>query len=242
MSLETATEPRAGIRAAPLTLADVTVSVPEPGGGEMRILDITRLGIAPGEMVGIAGPSGAGKTTLLHVIAGLLLPSTGAVSWGQDKVNARSETLRDRWRRLHVGFVFQDFALVPELGILGNILLPATFAAWHIPPQMRRDANRLAEGMGLTKLTRPVAALSRGEQQRVAVARALIGKPALLLADEPTASLNAQNGDAVAATLLEGARANGATLIAISHDGALLSRLGRVIRLDGGRIEKDGRP
>jgi ABC-type lipoprotein export system ATPase subunit len=156
-------------------------------------------------------------------------------------VSVRSEAARDRWRRRNASLVFQDFALVPELSLMDNILLPATFGAWRIAPQIRRQAAVLAESMGLTKLRTRAASLSRGEQQRVGVARALLGKPALLLADEPTASLDEEKGAAVAALLLEGARSNGATFIAVSHDAALLASLDRVIRLEGGRIAEDRR-
>jgi putative ABC transport system ATP-binding protein len=229
-------------RAEPLTLDGVAVTVPEPGGGELRILDIPALRIPPGQSVGIAGPSGAGKTTLLHLIAGLLLPSTGSVQWGTETVNVRSEAARDRWRRRMAGLVFQDFALVPELSVLDNIVLPASFHNWRVPPAARSEAAALAGRMGLAKLSARVASLSRGEQQRVAVARALFGKPALLLADEPTASLDIENGAIVAAMLLDGARANGATLVAVSHDAALLTGLDRVIRLASGRIVEDSAP
>ena len=227
------------MRAAPLTLDGVTVTVPEPGGTRITILDIPALHISPGESVGIAGPSGAGKTSLLHVIAGLLLPSTGTVRWEDDVVSVRSEEARDRWRRHSAGLVFQDFALVPELSVLNNILLPATFGAWRIPAALRSEAAALTERMGLAKRHARVASLSRGEQQRVAVARALLPKPALLLADEPTASLDAESGAAVIAMLLDGTRERGATFIAVSHDSALLARLDRVIRLEGGRIVED---
>ena len=186
----------------------------------MHILDVPALQVPPGQRLGITGPSGAGKTTLLHVIAGLLLPSAGAVRWGDEAVNVRSEGMRDRSRRRTVGLVFQDFALVPELSVHENILVPATFAKPHAR----------------------VASLSRGEQQRVAIARALLGQPALLLADEPTASLDGENGVAVSNLLLDGARAAGATLVVISHDAALLSRLDRIIRLEGGRIVEDCAP
>ena len=116
-------------RAAALTLDGVAVTVAEPGGRRMSILDIPVLRIPPGQSLGIAGPSGAGKTTLLHVIAGLVLPQSGAVRWGGETVTSLAGEARDRWRRRHAGFVFQDFALVPEMSVLENILLPATFTS-----------------------------------------------------------------------------------------------------------------
>lgn len=245
MPFTAAPDPAARVRpgrAAPLTLDGITVTVPESGGGAMRILDIPSLHILAGQSIGLAGPSGAGKTTLLHLIAGLLLPSTGVVAWGANTVNIRSEGARDRWRRREVGLVFQDFALVPELSVLDNIVLPASFRNWRVPPALRSDAAALAERLGLAKPSARVASLSRGEQQRVAVARALFGKPALLLADEPTASLDIESGATVAAMLLDGARASGATLIVVSHDAALLAGLDRIIRLESGRIIGDSAP
>lgn len=225
----------------PLTLDGITVTVPEPGGG-LRILDIPALHIPPGQSIGIAGPSGAGKTTLLHLIAGLLPPSTGVVRWGADAITVRSEAARDRWRRRMAGLVFQDFALVPELGAVENILLPVSFGSWRAPHAAWSEAAALALRLGLAKPSARVASLSRGEQQRVALARALFGKPALLLADEPTASLDTENGAIVAAMLIDSARASGATLVAVSHDAALLARLDRVIRLEAGRIVEDSAP
>lgn len=230
------------VRAAPLTLEGIAVTVPEPGGGGMRILDVPALHIPPGQRLGIAGPSGAGKTTLLHVIAGLLLPSAGTVQWGGETLNVRPEEARDRWRRQTAGLVFQDFGLVPELSVAENILLPATFAHWRMPPTLRLEAAALAERLGLAKPHVRVASLSRGEQQRVSIARALLGRPALLLADEPTASLDGENGAEVATMLLDGARTGGATFIVISHDAAMLARLDRVLRLEGGRIVRDSAP
>lgn len=218
-----------------LALQGVTVTVAEAGRLN-RILDVPNLVVAPGEALGVAGPSGAGKTSLLHAIAGLVAPSSGHVSWGETVTSTLSETARDRWRRETVGLVFQDFALVPELDVLGNILIPATFDHWRTPPDLARRALALAERVGLNaSLKRRVALLSRGEQQRVAIARALLRQPALVLADEPSASLDAENGALVADLLIEVVRERGATLIVVSHDELLLGRLDRVIRFAAGR-------
>ena len=221
-----------------LAVERVAVDVAEPAGGATRILDIETLVAAPGEQVGITGPSGAGKTTLLHVIAGLVVPAAGRVRWRDDDLGRLSETARDRWRRATVGLVFQDFALVPELDALSNILLPASFDHWRTPAALVDAARALTERVGLAATRRRVQLLSRGEQQRVAVARALLRRPALILADEPTASLDAETGGRVGDLLVGLARERRATLVAVSHDPGLLGRLDRVVRLAGGRLQR----
>ncbi|HXP96911.1 MAG TPA: ATP-binding cassette domain-containing protein [Telmatospirillum sp.] len=216
-----------------IRIENLNVQIAENGG--QSILDIPAMTIGEGECLGIAGPSGAGKTTLLHVLAGLS-PCQGTIRWGSRDLSALSERNRDRWRRDNVGFIFQDFALVPELSVLSNILLPISFDHWRIPAQHRAEAAALASAMALPELSRRAQWLSRGEQQRVAVARALLRQPKLILADEPTASLDKDSGLAVIELLLTGARQTGATLIAVSHDRRFLDRLDRVVHFDQGRI------
>jgi len=199
-------------------------------GRSFKILAIPALTLEPGTNLGVSGPSGSGKSSLLHLVAGLITPSAGHVSWGDTVISALGESERDRWRRRTIGFVFQDFHLVPELDVAANIALPASFSSWRLDTTGRRRALDLAEQMGLTDPRRRAALLSRGEQQRVAIARALFGEPALLLADEPTASLDATRGDAIGALLVEAAARCGASLICASHDQALLTRMDR--RLD----------
>ncbi|NVO14770.1 MAG: ATP-binding cassette domain-containing protein [Rhodoplanes sp.] len=222
--------------AAALRLARVGVDRRERGRPAGAILDDIDLVLAAGETVAVTGPSGAGKTTLLHAVAALLRPDRGTVSWGDTDVSAWPERQRDRWRRDTVGLVFQDFALVPELGVIENILLPLRFDGFRLPAEARRRAEALAARVGIEMLAPRTAALSRGEQQRVAVARALIRRPALLLADEPTASLDAATGARVADLLLDAARETGASLLIVSHDPALLARADRVHRLVAGRL------
>jgi putative ABC transport system ATP-binding protein len=160
----------------------------------------------------------------------------GGIRWGNYDVAALSEWRRDRWRRDTVGLVFQDFQLFPELGVLDNILLPVHFDRLRMPAALRERARMLAERIGVDGATVRAGALSRGEQQRVAVARALIRRPALLLADEPTASLDPDNGRRVADLLFEMAGEAGATVLIVSHDPALLARVGAVYRLEAGRF------
>jgi ABC-type lipoprotein export system ATPase subunit len=213
-----------------LRLSRVTLDHRGGDGRPFRVLDIPDLTVPPGAHIGLRGPSGSGKTSLLHLIAGLIVPSTGTVSWGETELSALPAASRDRWRLETLGFVFQDFHLIPELDILANITLPATFSSWRIVRSEQERAAAIAARMGLVDLRRRTGVLSRGEQQRVAIARAVCRRPALILADEPTASLDAANADEVGALLVDAANEAGATLICATHDAALLARLER--RLD----------
>ena len=220
------------MNAEPLTLRDIIVRVGRERAAA-PILDLPSLDIAPGERIGIAGPSGSGKTTLLHVIAGLQAVSAGSVAWNGTILSALREAARDQWRRRHVGMVFQDFLLVPELSALANVLLPTRFVATGIP---RTQAMELLERVGITTPDRRAGQLSPGEQQRVGIARALIGTPRLILADEPTASLDAANAAMIRDLLIDSASRLKATLIVVSHDEALLGRMARTLRLEKGRL------
>lgn len=219
-----------------LLLQDITVEYRQPRGGVLRALSVPHLQVAPGAVCGICGPSGSGKTTLLYLAGGLLRPTTGAVIWGETALDGLSERECDRWRRHSVGFVFQDFHLVPELSALDNVLLPVWFGRISAAPWRARAADLLAQ-MGITAPGQRAGLFSRGEQQRVAVARALLHDPAILLADEPTASLDAASGAAVAELLIGAARARGATLLIVSHDVALLARMDVVHRIAQGSLE-----
>ena len=196
------------------------------------MLDMPQLVVAPGEHLGLHGPSGSGKTSLLHLIAGLIVPSSGTVAWGETEVSALPVGRRDRWRRTTLGYVFQDFHLIPELDVATNITLPASFSSWRIGRAERDHGEALARRMGLTDLRRRAGVLSRGEQQRVAIARALSRRPALILADEPTASLDAAHAEEVGHLLVEAAREAGATLICASHDSGLLARMQRCLVIE----------
>ena len=208
----------------------------EAGRVAGAILSDIQFVLEPGATAAVTGPSGAGKTTLLYAVAGLVRPDRGGVHWGGNDIAAWPERRRDRWRRDAVGLVFQDFQLFPELGVVDNILLPTRFDRVRSPAALRERAHALAERVGVAAVTARAGALSRGEQQRVAVARALIRRPALLLADEPTASLDPENGARVADILLEMAGETRATLLIASHDPALLARVGTIYRLEAGRL------
>jgi ABC-type lipoprotein export system ATPase subunit len=217
-----------------LTLSGVRVVFAQGRGGSVVAVDAGHLAVDQGTLMGISGPSGSGKTTLLHVLAGLQTPTEGRVRWGAQELVGMSEDSRDAWRRQHVGFVFQDFHLVPELTARENVLLPLWFARWSVGANAFARATALLEEVGVPDPDRRASVLSRGEQQRVAIARALLPGPRLILADEPTASLDAETGAVVADLLVRSAKAAGATLILVSHDPAMLARVQVVRRMDKG--------
>jgi putative ABC transport system ATP-binding protein len=214
-----------------LTLDGIQVAV----SGRI-ILDVPRLVTPVSAHIGIAGVSGSGKTTLLQVIAGLRPPTAGRVLWGDTDIAALPPQQGDAWRRATIGLVFQDFQLIPELTVLENVLLPAQFAARRIPATLQQRARDLLALVGVRASDQRVSSLSRGEQQRVAIARAVLHRPTLILADEPTASLDPANAADVVGLLISAARETGATLIIVSHDPLVLSRLDQTLPMTGGHL------
>lgn len=207
------------------------------GSATRTLLDIPRLEIPAGTRLGVRGASGAGKTTLLRVLCGLLPPDAGCVYWGERDIARLPEAARDTWRGTRVGFVFQDFRLFPALSALDNVLVPATFRCLRTPAHVRSHALDLLESLDMAHPHQRADALSRGEQQRVAVARALLFRPGLLLADEPTASLDATNARVVMDRLLAYACKENATLCVVSHDPLVLDRLPQRLGLERGKLE-----
>lgn len=202
-----------------------------PGNGTPFVaLDVPTLQIRRGERVALIGPSGSGKTTLLNIIAGLLTPTRGRVCVDDTLVTTLGEDARDQFRSRHIGYIFQTFQLLPAFNALENVMLAMQFAN-TIPPRERKTrANELLRrtGLGDRLLHRP-GQLSVGEQQRVALARALANEPRLILADEPTASVDPATRRAVLQSLLElGER--GITLIMATHDERLLEHF-RIVSL-----------
>ena len=207
------------------------VSSPE---GVLAILSDVSLAIARGETVAIMGASGAGKSTLLALLAGLDEPTSGTVRLAGNDLTALDEDGRAAVRARHVGFVFQSFHLVPSLTALENVMLPLELTG-------RADARSTArEVLGRVGLAERVGhyprQLSGGEQQRVAIARAFVTRPDVLFADEPTGNLDTATGERIMDLLFGLNAATGATLVLVTHDMALASRCGRVIRLDAGRV------
>ncbi len=183
----------------------------------------------------IRGSSGSGKTTLLNILAGILLPTQGEVRVLGQALPAMTAAARDRFRADHLGIIFQQFNLLPYLSVIDNIQLPCHFSArrrqqaGHLPERTRELLAHLQLPENVCQ--RPVTELSVGQQQRVAVARALMGNPELILADEPTSALDTLNRDSLIELLLQEAQAQGSTLIMVSHDPAFSQMFKRVIDL-----------
>jgi len=224
-----------------LDCTDLALSFADADGRPFPVLAIDRLVVEPGRLTVIEGPSGSGKSTLLYAICGLIAPDRGQVRWDDLDLSSQTETRRDHWRRAHVGFVFQSFHLIDELDALGNVLLPVSFARLRSAPFADR-ARALLTSLEVPLARGPVARLSRGEQQRVAFARALLFDPPVMLADEPTASLDAGTGSTVAEKLARLAHDDGRTVIAISHDQELLRKADRLLHLERGQLTVSARP
>ena len=190
----------------------------------------------PGRLAVILGASGSGKTTLLHCLAGILVPAAGQVRFGNTVVSSLGEGPRDAWRRRHCGLVFQDFRLLDELDALGNVLLPARFGQFRLPSDLRARALQLLDDFGVPRRAGPAARLSRGERQRVALARALLLDPPVILADEPTASLDRANADMIAAELERLAEAEGKIVVCATHDERVAERAVDSLALQTGRV------
>jgi len=211
-----------------LSLQHVRKTYAGPQGPVVALVDFS-LEIGRGEFVAVRGPSGCGKTTLLLVAGGLLRPDAGHVLLDGQDMYQLSREARARLRACRIGFVFQQFHLVPYLSVLDNVLTPALAQAM---PDARDHAAELIERFGLSARAHHVPAeLSTGERQRTGLARALLNRPRLLLADEPTGNLDEANGDIVLKALAEFARGGGAVLL-VTHDPRAASVADRVIQLE----------
>jgi ABC-type lipoprotein export system ATPase subunit len=204
------------------------------GRAARRVLDGADLDVEPGEVVAILGRSGSGKSTLLHLIGGLDRAERGEIQVAGAAVTGASETALSALRRHHVGFVFQFFHLLPELSGEANVMLAGRVRGAH--PHAATRGSELIDRLGL----RPVAGslphqLSGGEQQRFAIARALVNDPAVLLADEPTGNLDATAGAEVLRLLRAGAD-EGRAVVMVTHEAGATAMADRVLRLDAGRL------
>lgn len=219
-----------------LSLRDVEWSFP---GADVPFLRVPRLDVTAGGFLAVTGPSGAGKSTFLYLLAGLETPAAGTLLWGDHDFGRDRSAQRDAWRRRHLGLVFQDFQLVPELSAVDNVLLPLTFGRWSVPRAERIRAANTLKQLGVTRTGALASSLSRGEMQRTALARALFGRPSILLADEPTASLDSANETAVADLLVDYGRREGATIVVSTHQPRLKERADHRVTLDHGSVQEE---
>jgi putative ABC transport system ATP-binding protein len=204
------------------------------------VLALDTLSIGRGERVFIEGPSGSGKSTLLSLLAGVTVPQRGELSVLGRRLDGLGSVQRDHFRAHHIGYIFQMFNLIPYLSMVDNVVLPCRFSKARHDRALQRSQSLEAEAMRLLEhldmahaelLHRPVTALSVGQQQRVAAARALMGAPELLIADEPTSSLDADRREAFVRLLFQECGLTGSTLVFVSHDASLEGLFDRTIRL-----------
>lgn len=207
------------------------------GGRPVTILDDVTLEIPAKQMVAIVGPSGSGKSTLLGLIAGLDRPTSGSIHLDGVEITRMSEGALAKYRRAHIGYIFQSFHLIPNLTALENVLVPLELAGL---PSPNDRATELLSDVGLgDRLHHYPVQLSGGEQQRVAVARAFACRPSVLLADEPTGNLDSVTGQQVIDLLLSLQRDHGTTLVLVTHDPIVATSMQRMIALRDGRVESD---
>jgi lipoprotein-releasing system ATP-binding protein len=208
----------------------------ETAAGPVPVLDGVDLSLAPGDAVAIMGPSGSGKSTFLYLAGALDTPTSGAISVDGTNVATLTEKQAARFRNQHIGFVFQDHALLPQCTVLENVLVPALVAP---PGPYEVRAKSLLERVGLShRLDHFPAQLSGGEKQRAAIARALIREPQLLLCDEPTGNLDRESAAAVADLLLELHAAKKTILVVVTHSADLASRFPQRYQLVSRRLQR----
>lgn len=203
------------------------------GAEEVHALRGVSLDIPPGEFMSVIGPSGSGKTTLLQILGCLDKPSDGAVFFDDREVKGMAESHLVALRREKIGFVFQQFYLIPGLTVFDNIAMPLLFAGKKVEPAHIKE---LAERVGLGGRLRHVPAqLSGGEMQRTAIARALVNHPEVILADEPTGNLDSENSEKIF-SILQGLNGAGLTIVMITHNSDLAERAARIVRIRDGEI------
>lgn len=218
-----------------LQVDDLRVRTP---GGRV-LLSCDHFDATPGATIGLRGPSGAGKSTFLYALAGLHPAMTGHIRWGATDLVLLNDAARAAFRRSHVGLIFQDFLLFEELSALGNASLATAFNPAAKRRSITNTARDFLKSLKVPAEARTVDSFSGGERQRTAIARALAHDPEIILADEPTASLDRKTADALIEDLISLTRARNKTLIAISHDQHLLDRMDRVIEVTDGHLQTE---
>ena len=225
-----------------LNVVNVQKQYPTPNGALAVLSDVT-FSLAPGEAAAIMGPSGSGKSTLLYVLGALEPPTAGVVTLDGQNPFDLGERAQAAFRNKHIGFVFQDHSLLPQLSVLENVLTPTLAAAKADgdPAGDERRAREILDQVGLTdRLDHRPGELSGGEKQRAAVARALIRNPSVLLCDEPTGNLDRTSAAAVAQLLLDLHARHKTILVVVTHNAALAERFPVQYEMDGGRLRTQG--
>lgn len=223
-----------------LTLDRVTKTF-QTGNRSVRVLNEVSLALAPGERLAVVGPSGSGKSTLLALAAGLDSPSSGIITLGGVSLSDLTEDGRAALRNTLVGFVFQNFQLIPSLTALENVALPAELLADVLPDTIQERARALLAQVGLeTRTTHYPSQLSGGEQQRVAIARALINGPKIIFADEPTGNLDSVSAAQVLDLLIALNEQHGAGLLCVTHDARVAARMHRAVEVRDGEVRTGG--
>jgi len=217
-------------------IAQSLAKVYESGETSVKAVRDASLTVRPGEFVAVVGPSGSGKTTLLAMLGGLLTPTSGRVIVGGTDIGQLNEAQRARFRRERVGFVFQGFNLVPYLTAEQNLLAISAISG-RLNTEARRRAHQLLQELGVGERSRHLpGSLSGGERQRVAIGRALMNDPLLVLVDEPTSNLDSEQGNAVVRNLAEEVKARNKIGIMVTHDRRMLAYVDRVMEIADGRL------
>ncbi len=221
-----------------ITLQKVSKTYTIDGGETFTALKNIDLSIKEGEFSGITGPSGSGKSTLMHLIGLLDQPTSGKVLINDIDVSKVTDTKMSRLRNEYIGFVFQQFNLLPKLNVLENILLPSVYARHKLGYSPREKAWYLMKRFGIEEKARSFPnKLSGGQMQRVAIARALVMNPKLVLADEPTGNLDTKTGDEIMKLLAELNKEEKITVVIVTHEPDIAAKTRRIIKLRDGMIE-----
>ncbi|WP_300471875.1 ATP-binding cassette domain-containing protein [Breoghania sp.] len=219
-------------------IENLPLSYRDDGNRPFTVLELPALDLAAAHLVVVTGLSGPGKSSLLYALSGLLRPTAGTVRHEVQDIYALSEARRDRWQRETTGFIFQDFHLIPELSPLANVTLATHFGGTASRRTLVERGHALLNALHVPTDRRHASLLSRGEQQRTAIARALLFDPPAVLADEPTASFDAEASALVSDTLKRLLRDEGRLVLAVSHDPILIERADRVLHLERGHLSE----